>query len=131
MKKSLIILLTVLLLVCPACATQKSPLGDGRYTVEATLTGGSGRANVESPVALAVESGGLTATVVWSSPYYEWMKIDGVQYDPVQTEGNSTFVIPVILDADIPVSAQTVAMSEPHVIEYTLYFDSASIKAAD
>ena len=32
------------------------------------------------------------------------------------SEGNSTFEIPVTLDNEIPVSALTVAMSEPHLI---------------
>ena len=46
---------------------------------------------------------------------------------PIQQEGNSTFRIPVALDADMAVSALTTAMSEPHLVEYTLYFDSATL----
>ncbi|MFR6378865.1 MAG: hypothetical protein ACLUNZ_02580 [Evtepia sp.] len=37
----------------------------------------------------------LTATIEWSSSNYDYMKVDDVQYDPVNTEGNSTFEIPV------------------------------------
>ena len=69
----------------------------------------------------------MTATIQWSSPHYEYMIVDGVQYDPIQQEGNSTFQIPVVLDADMAVSALTVAMSEPHLVEYTLYFDSTTL----
>lgn len=107
------------------------PLVDGEYTVEATLSGGTGRAQVESPALLSVKGGLPTATITWSSPYYEFMVVDGVQYDPVQTEGNATFSIPVTLDEEMTVQAQTVAMSEPHLIDYTLYFDSATLQGAD
>ena len=104
-------------------------LADGNYTVEATLSGGSGKAGVESPALLTVEDGAVTATVVWSSSSYDYMKVDGVQYNVVNTGGNSTFVIPVAaFDFALPVLADTIAMSTPHEIEYTLYFDSASLQ---
>ena len=60
-----------------------------------TLEGGSGRATVESPAALTVADGIMTATIVWSSPNYDYMLVDGEKYLPVNTEGNSTFEIPV------------------------------------
>lgn len=101
----------------------------GEYTCEVTLNGGSGRASVASPAELTSDAETLTATIQWSSPHYEYMIVDGVQYDPIQTEGNSTFEIPVTLDAELAVSALTVAMSEPHLVEYTLYFDSATLTA--
>ena len=105
-------------------------LQDGTYTVEVTLTGGSGRATVSSPAELVVADGAVTATLVWSSPNYDYMKVDGVQYNPVNTEGNATFDIPVtVFDYKMPVSADTTAMSTPHEIEYFLYFDSSTIKA--
>ena len=102
---------------------------EGTYTCEVTLSGGSGRASVASPAELTSDGGTLTATIQWSSPHYEYMIVDGVQYDPIQQEGNSTFQIPVVLDADMAVSASTVAMSEPHLVEYTLYFDGATLTA--
>ena len=102
---------------------------DGTYTCEVTLEGGSGRATVESPAALTVADGKMTATIVWSSPNYDYMIVDGEKYLPTNTEGNSTFEIPVsALDTALDVTADTVAMSTPHEIEYTLTFDSASLK---
>ncbi len=105
-------------------------LADGTYTVAVTLSGGSGKASVESPAVLTVENGQVTARLVWSSSNYDYMKLDGVRYDLVNTEVNSAFDIPVTaFDEDIPVVADTVAMSAPHEIEYTLRFDGASIRA--
>ena len=102
---------------------------DGTYTCEVTLEGGSGRATVESPAALTVADGKMTATIVWSSPNYDYMIVDGEKYLPTNTEGNSTFEIPVAaLDTALEVTADTVAMSQPHEIEYTLTFASASLK---
>ena len=105
---------------------------DGTYTCAVTLEGGSGRATVESPAALTVADGALTATIVWSSPNYDYMLIDGEKYLPINTEGNSTFEIPVAaLDTALAVTADTVAMSTPHEIDYTLTFDSATLAAAE
>ena len=102
---------------------------DGTYTCEVTLEGGSGRATVDSPAALTVADGKMTAAIVWSSPNYDYMLVDGEKYLPTNTEGNSTFEIPVAaLDTALDVIADTVAMSTPHEIEYTLTFDSASLK---
>ena len=103
--------------------TMKEALADGSYTCEVTLEGGSGRATVESPAALTVENGKMTAIIVWSSPNYDYMIVDGEKYLPTNTDGNSTFEIPVAaLNTPLTVTADTVAMSTPHEIEYTLTF---------
>ena len=100
---------------------------DGNYTCEVTLEGGSGRATVDSPAALTVADGKMTATIVWSSPNYDYMIVDGEKYLPTNTEGNSTFEIPVsTLGTPLSVVADTVAMSTPHEIEYTLTFSAPS-----
>ena len=104
-------------------------IADGEYTAEVTLTGGSGRASVSSPARIVVKNGKATATVVWSSPHYELMTVDGTEYRPVNTEGNSAFEIPIVFDTDMAASALTTAMSEPHTIEYTLHFDSGTLKS--
>ena len=102
---------------------------DGSYTCEVTLEGGSGRATVESPAALTVADGKMTAALVWSSPNYDYMIVDGEKYLPTNTEGNSTFEIPVAaLDTALTVTADTIAMSTPHEIEYTLTFAADSLK---
>ena len=102
---------------------------DGDYTVDVTLTGGSGKASVESPAELHVEGQEAQATIVWSSSHYDYMELDGTSYYPVNEEGNSAFVIPVSeFDTEIPILAETTAMSEPHMIEYTLCFDSATLR---
>ncbi|MCR4963760.1 MAG: hypothetical protein K6B40_07775 [Firmicutes bacterium] len=132
MRKALI-LITLCLLVCFAlCGCGKNDAdgvyADGVYTIEVSLAGGTGRASVESPAQLTINGEEKIATIVWSSPYYEYMQIGDTRYEPVQKEGNSTFEIPVELDTDMEVSACTIAMSQPHVIEYKLHFDSATIK---
>ena len=100
---------------------------DGSYACEVTLEGGSGRATVDSPAALTVADGKMTATIVWSSPNYDYMIVDGEKYLPTNTEGNSTFEIPVsALGTPLSVVADTVAMSTPHEIEYTLTFSAPS-----
>jgi hypothetical protein len=105
-------------------------LADGTYTVEVTLSGGSGKASVQSPATLTVANGQCSAVIVWSSSHYDYMLVNEEKYLPVNQEGNSTFEIPVTgFDYAMPVVADTTAMSEPHEISYTLNFDSTSIKA--
>lgn len=118
---------------CFAEGVLKTPaslgLSDGEYTVDVTLSGGSGRASVQSPAKLTVSGGAASAEVVWSSSNYDYMRIGEEKFLPVNTEGNSAFVIPVsCFDREITVYADTIAMSEPHEIEYRLTFDSASVK---
>lgn len=104
-------------------------LEDGTYTVEVQLEGGSGKATVESPATLKVENGKAYAAIIWSSSNYDYMVVEEEKYEPINTQGNSTFEIPVAgFDRKLSVSADTTAMSTPHEIEYTLYFDSNSIK---
>ena len=96
---------------------------DGTYQMEVELLGGSGRASVTSPAKVEIKDGKAVATLEWSSPNYDYMVVDGEKYLPVNTEGNSVFQIPVeAFDQDIAVIADTVAMSKPHEIEYTLNF---------
>ncbi len=103
-------------------------LADGAYTVDVTLSGGSGRASVDSPAKLTVENGTAYAEIIWSSSNYDYMIVDGEKIMPESTEGNSTFIIPVLyFNRDMPVLADTTAMSTPYEIEYTLYFDAESI----
>jgi hypothetical protein len=96
--------------------------------VEVTMIGGTGRVTIGSPAKLSVVDGVNHAEIVWSSSNYIYMLVDGVKYEPVNEEGNSTFVIPVELDTDMTVVGCTVAMSAPREIEYTLRFDSSTIK---
>ena len=103
-------------------------LEDGEYTVDVKLEGGSGRASVSSPAKLAVKDGAATAEIVWSSNKYDYMIVGGEKLLPVTMEEVSVFEVPVsAFDCKIAVSADTTAMSTPHEIEYTLFFDSPSI----
>lgn len=107
-------------------------LEDGTYTVELTFEGGSGKAQVLSPATVTVAGETVTATIEWSSPNYDYMLVDGEKYLPVNTEGNSVFEIPVLnFDAPMDVIGDTVAMSKPHEIAYTLTFHSDTMKPVE
>ena len=98
---------------------------DGSYTVEAVLQGGSGKASVQSPARLTVENGAMTATVIWSSKNYDRMIVNGQEYTPTYENELSCFTIPVsALGTPLPVQAETTAMSQPHMIDYTLTFSN-------
>lgn len=109
-----------------------SAVEDGSYTIELTMEGGSGRASIQSPAQLAIADGAATATLEWSSPNYDYMLVNGEKYLPVNTEGNSVFEVPVeALDAPLIMIGDTVAMSTPHEVEYTVTFHSETLESAE
>ena len=128
MKKIIAIILSLVMVLGATAAVYAAAPADGTYQVAVTLQGGTGRTSVKSPCTLTVSEGRMTAKVVWSSTNYTWMKVGGVTYNNENSGGNSTFTIPVsALDTPIDISAETTAMSEPHVIDYTLTFSSSGV----
>lgn len=109
-----------------------SAVEDGSYTIELTMEGGSGRASIQSPAQITVADGAATAILEWSSPNYDYMLVNGEKYLPVNTEGNSVFEVPVeALDVPLTMIGDTVAMSTPHEVEYTVTFHSETLESAE
>ena len=107
-------------------------LEDGEYTIDVTLEGGSGRASIQSPTTFTVKDGRALAKIIWSSDKYDKMVVAGAIYVPSIEDGHSVFDVDIIgYDYKMPVGAETTAMSEPHMIDYTLYFDSSTIKKCE
>lgn len=111
-------------------SVERLGLTDGTYMIDVTLEGGSGKATVQSPAEMIVENGSASAVIIWNSPNYDYMIVDGNKFEFSGDGENATFTIPVIgFDYKMPVTADTTAMSKPHEIEYTLFFDSSTIKS--
>ncbi len=121
-QKRFLFIRTALLVLLTLCMMGCGKTSEREYTASVILTGGSGRATIESPCKVTVKNGKATADIIWSSPNYDYMIIDGVTYYPVNTEGYSEFIIPVEFDKNMAVQADTTAMSTPHLIDYTLRF---------
>ena len=113
----------LIFLLIPLSVAGCGDIPDGEYSASVTLTGGSGKAYIESPCIITVSGDEVIADIVWSSSFYDYMIVDGVTYEPVNTEGNSKFRIPVVLGEDMAVKADTTAMSKAHLIDYTVRFD--------
>lgn len=146
MTRKVITIFSLLLLVCSllcGCADKNSTqekdiketgiqLEDGIYTVQLAFEGGSGKAKVLSPATVTVSGETVTAMIQWSSPNYDYMLVDGEKYLPVNSEGDSVFEIPVLFfDQPMDVIGDTVAMSKPHEIEYTLTFYSDTMQLVE
>ena len=106
-------------------------LENGDYTVSVTLSGGSGRAGIQSPCRLWIADGSAKAEIVWSSANYDYMIVNGEKILTEIRDGHSVCVIPVtVFDRALKVVADTTAMSKPHEIDYTLFFDASTIAPA-
>lgn len=93
---------------------------DGTYVPEFGFTGGSGRATI-SCSQVVVKNGKATATIVFNSPNFTWVKSLGTTVYNENKGGNSTFTIPVNLNGETNISAETTAMSQPYTVDYTIY----------
>ncbi len=108
-------------------------LADGTYEIDAVLQGGSGKASIESPAQITVADGEVTARIVMSSKNYDYALLGEEKIEATYDEktGHSVFEIPVEgFDWNMPFTADTVAMSTPHEINYTIYMDSATLEPA-
>ena len=115
----------VLLLILAAMLSGCSLSGAGSekaQSCEVTMTGGSGRASVESPADVTGKNGTHRVRLVWSSSYYDYMVVDGRKYmNEAKAGENSVFTIPFEeYDEAFEVIGDTPAMSEPHEIKYRI-----------
>ena len=105
--------------------TASGTMQDGTYEpAEFTAQGGSGKVTITCPE-VTITGGEAKALIELSSPHYEWVKVNGVQYDAEnageENRKNSVFRIPVVLDREMTIVGLTTAMSQPHEVEYTLF----------
>lgn len=101
-------------------AVDPATLADGSYAVaDFAFSGGSGKVTITC-AGIEVKDGAAEAEIVFSSPRYGYVKVDGVRYEGAHTEETSSFRVPVRLGEDMTVVGMTTAMSQPHEIEYTL-----------
>ncbi|WP_022768993.1 ABC transporter substrate-binding protein [Butyrivibrio sp. NC2007] len=113
------LLILIMLLLLSGCGR----IPDGNYAASVTLSGGSGKANIQSPCNITVTGGKAVADIIWSSSNYDYMIVGGKTYYPISTDEGSEFQIPVRLKKEMKVQADTTAMGTPHLIDYTLVFN--------
>lgn len=105
-------------------------LADGEYLCDVALTGG-GRATLASPARLTVLGGACTAVIEFSTAKIGYVIVDGVQYEPLSTEGGAAFEVPVAaFDRGLSIVVQSTALSPAVEVDYTMTFDSASLAGA-
>ncbi len=92
------------------------------YSVAITVTGGTGKATIKSPVEVSETGGKLTAKLVWTSKNYDYMIVNGIKYVDENPDGESTFHVVIDNLDPLTVTADTTAMSTPHEIEYVITF---------
>ena len=103
----------------PQVVDDSQPVGE--QTIEVTLEGGTGKVKLTSPTKIVKTDEGYLLTVEWSSKHYDYMIVDDVTYNPVSVGETSVYEIPIQdISTQLNVIADTVAMSEPHEIEYTI-----------
>ena len=105
-------------------------LPDGVYTPDKfSFSGGTGKVGINC-TKVTVSGGKATATLVFSSPNYSYVKANGNKYYGSHSGSSSTFQIPVKLNANNRIIGMTTAMSQDHEVEYTIYIYLAAADEA-
>lgn len=113
-----------------AAVSNATNLADGTYTADKfSWSGGSGKLSYIKCNKITVKNGRAYATIEFGSTHYDMLKANGTVYYNIGS-GNSTFEIPVKLNANNTIIGRTTAMSTPHWVQYTIYIYSAAAAAA-
>ncbi len=108
-----------------ATDSEENDAKDKEQWLSIQLSGGTGKAKLESPVKVTYNNGKAYAHIIWSSSNYDYVIVDNEKYLNESAPGeNSSFTIPVELDKEILLIADTTAMSKPHEIEYKIKISS-------
>lgn len=103
---------------------------DGIYVPAVfNYSGGSGRVTI-SCEKVELSGGEAIASIAFSSPNYEYIRVDDLKITGEYTEKTSTFKVPVKLDEEMTLIGCTTAMSSPHEISYTIYISLDEISGA-
>ncbi len=94
--------------------------------VSFAFTGGSGKTTITCEELKSDNQ----AVIQFSSTKYTYVQIGETKYMNERQGENSTFTIPVNVNGVTEISAETVAMGEPRVIEYKLYLYTDGTDAA-
>lgn len=131
LKRTIAVLLTLALLCGAAALAEGASLPDGAYVPDGfRFSGGSGKVTITCPE-VQISGGEITATLVFSSPNYPKLAVDGVEYPATHEGDTSIFQIPAALNADMTVVGTTTAMSQPHDVEYTIHISIGEDAEAD
>ena len=112
-----------------SAVNNSTTLKDGVYTPDSfSWAGGSGRLAYIRCNKITVTGGKAYATIEFGSSSYDALRANGRVYSK-SGGGNSTFVIPVKLNANNTIIGRTTAMSQPHWVKYNIYIGKAETKA--
>ncbi|WP_027869345.1 hypothetical protein [Eubacterium sp. AB3007] len=104
-----------------SAVNNKTSLKDGVYAPDRfSWSGGSGRLAYIKCTKITVTGGKAYATIVFGSSKYDSLKASGRVFSK-SGGGNSTFTIPIKLNANNTIIGRTTAMSQPHWIKYNIF----------
>lgn len=103
-------------------------LRNATYTIEAMAAGDGDLGTIQTPTSIFVKDKKATVVLIWDTPDYDHMIVDGEKILAKSREGGSIFWIPVTAwDEDVPmiVGCETGKQREE---AFTLYLDTSTIK---
>ena len=106
-------------------------MADGAYKADDfSFSGGTGKTKITCE-GITVKNGQIYAAIKFSSSSFTKLVVDGKEYQPVSNEGGSYFEIPVTLNTDMTITGTTVAMTEPHDIDYVIHITKNDVDTPD
>lgn len=103
-------------------------LKNATYTIEAMVTGNGGIGTIQTPTSIFVKEKKATVVLIWDTPAYDYMVVDGEKILAKSREGGSIFWIPVTgwdEEIQVIVGCETGTMKEEVC---SLYLDTSTVK---
>ncbi|MDD2979357.1 MAG: ABC transporter substrate-binding protein [Hespellia sp.] len=129
-KKIVMVSIPILLAVLLFCFIRfDKAIPDGTYSPTSfQFTGGTGKVEIGCQDVI-ITNGKAAAEITFSSDAYDYVKVDGKQYNTTVSDGSAQVTIPVRINGDTTILADTTKMSESHEIEYVLSITLDTTKA--
>lgn len=106
-------------------------MADGTYKADDfSFSGGTGKTKITCE-GITVKDGKTYATIKFSSEKFTKLVVNGTEYQPVSNDGGSYFEIPVTLNTDMTITGTTIAMTEPHDIDYVIHITKSGADTPD
>ena len=115
----------------PGNTVSETGLADGTYQIDCILGNTGGNTALQSSI-VTVKDGNASVRIEFNTGKFDYVKVDGVQYDAVEGEENAVFEFPVtVFDREIPMIADSTAIQGMQVekeFTITLVSESAVLK---
>jgi len=103
-------------------------LKNATYTIEAMVTGDGDLGTIQTPTSIFVKDKKATVVLIWDTPDYDYIIVDGERIQAKSREGGSIFWVPVTAWDEAMELVAGCDTGKARTEECSLYLDTSTIK---